>query len=203
MENAVANPSKFSGMRMDAGDVHVFYGPCGGGYGDPLERPAEQVLDDVLDDFCTIAHAQQAYGVVIDLANEAVDQAATTALRTELGAAPRPQPAAPVAARQIRPTPRLKAPAPSDDLGPLVRRLRQAFGDDWSFEIVEHQVRGDAVHVVGQLHANGAEVRHSGRANGANGQSLGQKLEAASNDSLRKCATVLLDNGVRQDTLGG
>ena len=79
--------------------------------------------------------------------------------------------------------------------------LRQAFGDDWSFEIIEHQMLGDQVHVVGQLRANGAEVRHSGRANGANGQSLGQKLEAASNDSLRKCASALLDNGARPDSL--
>ena len=60
---------------------------------------------------------------------------------------------------------------------------------------------GDQVHVVGQLRANGTEVRQSGRANGANGQSLGQKLEAASNDSLRNCAAQLLDNGARQDSL--
>ena len=25
-------PAKFSGLRVAAGDVHVFYGPCGGGY---------------------------------------------------------------------------------------------------------------------------------------------------------------------------
>ncbi len=35
-------PAKFSGLRVAAGDVHVFYGPCGGGYGEPLERPAEK-----------------------------------------------------------------------------------------------------------------------------------------------------------------
>ena len=29
-------PAKFSGLRVAAGDVHVFYGPCGGGFGDPL-----------------------------------------------------------------------------------------------------------------------------------------------------------------------
>ena len=51
-------PAKFSGMRVAAGDVHVFYGPCGGGYGDPLERPAGKVLEDVLDGFCTVEHAQ-------------------------------------------------------------------------------------------------------------------------------------------------
>jgi len=201
-------PSKFSGMRIESGDVHVFYGPCGGGYGDPLERPAEQVLDDVLDDFCTVAHAKAAYGVVIDLANETVDQAATSALRSEMRTRPAPQPSAtpgptprptPAAARMSRSAPPPKAPR--EDLGPLVRRLRQAFGDDWSFEIIEHQTQGDQIHVVGQLRANGTEVRQSGRTNGANGQSLGQKLEAASNDSLRNCAAQLLDNGARQDSL--
>ena len=50
-------PAKFSGLRVETGDVMAFYGPCGGGYGDPLERPPEQVLDDVLDDFCTVDHA--------------------------------------------------------------------------------------------------------------------------------------------------
>ena len=51
-------PAKFSGLRVAAGDVHVFYGPCGGGYGEPLERPAAKVLEDVLDGFCTVEHAR-------------------------------------------------------------------------------------------------------------------------------------------------
>ncbi len=79
-------PSKFSGLRVRAGDVHVFYGPCGGGYGDPLERTPEQVRDDVLDDFCTRARAVDAYGVVLDAALE-IDQAATRTRRTALRAA--------------------------------------------------------------------------------------------------------------------
>ena len=66
-------PAKFSGLRVAAGDVHVFYAPCGGGYGDPLERPAEKVLDDVLDGFCTVEHARAAYGVIVDLVAETVD----------------------------------------------------------------------------------------------------------------------------------
>ena len=43
-------PAKFSGLRVAAGDVRILR-PCGGGFGDPLERPAEKVLDDVLDGF--------------------------------------------------------------------------------------------------------------------------------------------------------
>ena len=68
-------PAKFAGLRMSEGDVMAFYGPCGGGYGDPLDRPAEKVLEDVLDDFCTAEHAREAYGVVVDLDTEAVDMA--------------------------------------------------------------------------------------------------------------------------------
>ena len=50
-------PAKIHGLRNQTGDCIGFLGPCGGGYGDPLERPAEQVREDVLDDFCTRAHA--------------------------------------------------------------------------------------------------------------------------------------------------
>ena len=82
-------PAKFAGLRVSKGDVMAFYGPCGGGYGDPLERPAEKVLEDVLDDFCTVAHAREAYGVVVDLETETVDVAATEALRSRMRADPR------------------------------------------------------------------------------------------------------------------
>ena len=78
--------SKFSGLPVKANDVMAFYGPCGGGYGDPLERSPEQVLDDVLDDFCTIEHARDAYGVVIDERSLAIDAAATESRRAEIKA---------------------------------------------------------------------------------------------------------------------
>ena len=82
-------PAKFAGLRVSEGDVMAFYGPCGGGYGDPLERPAEKVLEDVLDDFCTVEHAREAYGVVVDLDTETVDVPATDALRSRMRADPR------------------------------------------------------------------------------------------------------------------
>ena len=82
-------PAKFAGLRVSEGDVMAFYGPCGGGYGDPLERPPERVLDDVLDDFCTVEHAKRAYGVVVDLDTESVDPRATEALRSRMRADPR------------------------------------------------------------------------------------------------------------------
>ena len=51
--------------------------------GDPLDRPAEQVRDDVLDDFCTVEHARDVYGVVLNSWLELVNEA-TLARRAEL-----------------------------------------------------------------------------------------------------------------------
>ena len=65
------------------------------GYGDPLERPAEKVLEDVLDGFCTVAHAWEAYGVVVDLAAEHVDEAATSTRRRALASTTRAAPRLP------------------------------------------------------------------------------------------------------------
>ncbi len=65
-DNITQMPSKFSGHPTQAGDVMAYYSPCGGGYGNPLERPAEQVREDVLDDFCSREHAFEVYGVVLD-----------------------------------------------------------------------------------------------------------------------------------------
>ena len=82
-------PAKFSGLRVSEGDVAAYYSPSGGGYGNPLERPAEQVLEDVLDDFITPEHAKDAYGVLLVPAHNgyawALDAAGTTALRAARG----------------------------------------------------------------------------------------------------------------------
>ncbi len=59
------NPAKFSGLRVDVGDVVTYVSPSGGGYGDPRDRDPEKVLDDVFDDFIDIAHARDVYGVVL------------------------------------------------------------------------------------------------------------------------------------------
>ena len=84
-------PAKFSGLRVEPGDVMAFYGPSGGGYGDPLDRPAEKVLEDVLDGFYTSEAARSTFGVVVDLESEMVDEAATDAVRRELRARPAEQ----------------------------------------------------------------------------------------------------------------
>jgi N-methylhydantoinase B len=195
-EQIIPMPAKFSGVRMRAGDVHVFYAPCGGGFGDPLERPAAQLLDDVLDGFCTVEHARTAYGVVIDPAAEAVDARATQLLREQLRLQ-RQQPSSQSAHRG--PSPPSTGPAgipsePSDTapaIADVVRRLRAVYGDAWSFEIVEHRAHGNVIEVVGQLRANGSTAREAAIADHT-GCSHGELLERASEESLRKCALSLL-----------
>jgi N-methylhydantoinase B len=58
----------------------------GGGWGSPLDRDPEIVLEDVLDEYVTLEAARAHYGVVIDAATLQVDAALTTRLRTELSA---------------------------------------------------------------------------------------------------------------------
>ncbi|MDO4682960.1 MAG: hydantoinase B/oxoprolinase family protein [Lautropia sp.] len=79
--------SKFSGRPVKAHDTMAYYGPNGGGYGDPLKRPARKVLEDVLDGFYSADHAHDVYGVVLDLDNETVDAEATAVRRASMGVA--------------------------------------------------------------------------------------------------------------------
>ncbi len=79
-------PAKVPATPTETGDCIAVYTPGGGGYGDPLERPADQVRDDVADGYYSLSHAYDAYGVVM---NEAlsVDLTATEVRRAELRAA--------------------------------------------------------------------------------------------------------------------
>ncbi len=73
-------PSKLPNKQVKAGDKILLVGPCGGGYGDPMERSAGQVLEDVRDGYISAARARQDYGVVIG-EDGVLDEAATAALR--------------------------------------------------------------------------------------------------------------------------
>jgi N-methylhydantoinase B len=53
----------------------------GGGYGNPHDRPPDEVLRDVVDGYVSLDGARRDYGVVIDRATMAVDDSATAALR--------------------------------------------------------------------------------------------------------------------------
>ena len=76
-----ALPSKLAHMKAAAGDRVVVTSACGGGYGDPLQRPPEQVQADVLDGHITVEAARRDYGVIVGDALM-LDSAATAQERT-------------------------------------------------------------------------------------------------------------------------
>ena len=75
-----ALPSKIPYRQLRKGDKITAFGPCGGGYGNPMLRAPQDVLDDVLDGLIDDQAAQVHYGVVIRDGRE-VDTAETERLR--------------------------------------------------------------------------------------------------------------------------
>lgn len=76
-------PSKASGRRIAAGDVIRIMGPSGAGYGEPRRRDPARVLDDWRDGLVSLDEARSVYGVAIDPTRAEIDQAETTALRSD------------------------------------------------------------------------------------------------------------------------
>jgi len=72
-------PSKFV-RPMKRGETFRAEMAGSGGYGDPMQRDAQAVAEDVRQEKISIAHASTEYGVVVD-ETFALDNAATTALR--------------------------------------------------------------------------------------------------------------------------
>ncbi len=68
-------PSKVPYHKLRAGEHLISEGPCGGGYGNPMERDPQTVLDDIREGFIDEARAEADYGVVVK--NGAVDAEAT------------------------------------------------------------------------------------------------------------------------------
>ena len=67
-----------------SGDLVRIYTAGGGGWGDPLERETNLVLDDVKDGFVSLGAAVKAYGVVIDPVTMEVDDSASASMRRDL-----------------------------------------------------------------------------------------------------------------------
>jgi N-methylhydantoinase B len=55
-----------------------------GGWGDPLDRDPARVLADVRDEYVSRSAAERDYGVILDPAGRAVDEAATARRREQL-----------------------------------------------------------------------------------------------------------------------
>jgi N-methylhydantoinase B len=75
-----------SGVHARRGRLIRFWEGGGGGWGDPRTRPAEWVLDDVVDGFVSIEKARELYGVEVravdeDAALYEVDETETARLR--------------------------------------------------------------------------------------------------------------------------
>jgi len=75
-------------VRLKAGDVLRREMTGGGGYGDPLTRDVERVLDDVANGYVSAGAARELYGVVVTGSGRSwrLDDDATAALRLERGA---------------------------------------------------------------------------------------------------------------------
>ena len=71
-------------FTLETGERLLLWTSGGGGYGDPLKRPARAVLDDVLDRKIYLEAAARDYGVVIDPETLEVNDAETEALRERL-----------------------------------------------------------------------------------------------------------------------
>jgi len=88
MARTVINPGPNEGLvhgkestDFQYGDVISFQQSGAGGYGDPLERDAARVLEDVLDGYISLAAAREQYGVIIDPATMTVDDGACARAR--------------------------------------------------------------------------------------------------------------------------
>ena len=64
------SPSKFSNISVYKGDLIRIVSSGGGGYGDPRQRPAERVLQDVKDRYVSPESAQRDYGVTVKAVGE-------------------------------------------------------------------------------------------------------------------------------------
>ena len=93
-------------MKIEPGNMWVGVSSGGGGYGDPLKRPAEKVCEHVRDGIVTMETANDVYGVVMDPETFVLDAAATTTRRQKIagsrGELPVVQPTVPDAATWLK-----------------------------------------------------------------------------------------------------
>ncbi len=77
-------PSKISQIPVKKGDVLVYHTAGGGGWNDPLDRPAEKVRLDVIRGLVSITKAERSYGVIINQETMQVEEKATIKRRDKI-----------------------------------------------------------------------------------------------------------------------
>lgn len=77
---------KVSNLPLQDGDVVSFQTGGGGGYGSPLERDPQRVLQDVINGYVSVACARDEYGVVIRESEMEIDWEATHKRREQMRA---------------------------------------------------------------------------------------------------------------------
>jgi N-methylhydantoinase B len=80
------SPAKFVNCVVSPGDQILLQAPGGGGYGDPLQRPAESVLRDIEQGYVSVDAGRSRYGVAVRKSNgrHDVDANETDRLRTAM-----------------------------------------------------------------------------------------------------------------------
>lgn len=88
-----ASPSKFANVAIPVGSLLRLRQGGGGGYGSPLERDPQRVLEDLVDELIDEPTARAVYGVVTTAGGSGpvLDEAATAAARRELATAEKPR----------------------------------------------------------------------------------------------------------------
>ena len=80
---SVSLASKVSCVKVKKGDVLVYETAGGGGWKDPLDRPAELVRADVRRKLVSVEKAREDYGVVLSSETLELEESATLKLRAE------------------------------------------------------------------------------------------------------------------------
>jgi len=78
----------------------------------------------------------------------------------------------------------------------VIARLNEAFGAEWSFDVVEHRIHHDEVVVLGELSAEGVVKTQFGSSRITRSRqddepvSIGDDFKSAATDALKKAATL-------------
>jgi len=74
--------AKVMAARLKPGDAFMVRTGGGGGFGPPTQRPAQDVLFDVIEGYVSREAAERDYGVILDASGTRVDETATAARRS-------------------------------------------------------------------------------------------------------------------------